>query len=309
MIEYTRHHYIPECYLTNFTEDGKGIWVYNKELSKSYQQSISNIFNIKNFYRIDEKDIPETLRNEVSPLYLERDYFADGVEKMFSICVKDIIQQIDELSTKTIGITKLSDEFVEAITLFLVIQFLRTPKARDYIINLHSDTLKQFTEALNNSSPKENDFIKGMKLQLEIEKSTNYPPVFLHANRTFANNQVVEKFTEDIKNNIWQIYVSNEDYFFSSDSPIITELLDRDADMSDLGLNAHGAIITYPLTKKILIRIFERKYFSGFNDIDRNIIWVDKDFIQYENAKQFWWADKYIVSANNNFSWYLNHGG
>ena len=68
MKEYRNHHIIPECYLTNFTEDGKGIWIYDKKSGKTFQQSISNIFFKKDFYRINEEDIPDSLKGEVNPL-------------------------------------------------------------------------------------------------------------------------------------------------------------------------------------------------------------------------------------------------
>ena len=83
MKEYRNHHYIPECYLTNFTEDGKGIWVYDKKNGKTFQQSISNIFFKKDFYRINEEDIPDNLKGEINPLSLEKDYFANEIEILF----------------------------------------------------------------------------------------------------------------------------------------------------------------------------------------------------------------------------------
>ncbi|MBQ2210311.1 MAG: DUF4238 domain-containing protein [Prevotella sp.] len=97
MKEYQKHHIIPECYLTNFTEDGKGIWVYDKKNGKTFQQSVSNIFFIKDFYRINEEDIPDSLKGEVNPLTLEKDYFANEIESNYNDFLISLIPRIDEL--------------------------------------------------------------------------------------------------------------------------------------------------------------------------------------------------------------------
>jgi hypothetical protein len=39
-----KHHYIPQCYLSNFSCDGKAIWVYNKKERKAYLTSVDKIF-------------------------------------------------------------------------------------------------------------------------------------------------------------------------------------------------------------------------------------------------------------------------
>lgn len=301
MEEYKKHHFIPECYLTNFTENGKAIWVYNKKDSKTFQQSISNIFYQKDFYRIDEKDIPDTLKEEVNPLSLEKDYFANEIESNYNDYLKSLIPKVDELIEKGIRNVHLPEEDIHAIALFLVFQFLRTPKAREEIIHLHNDTMLRIVAALDEIRP-QNDFTRVMKLQAEREAAINYPPVFLHASRTFANEQVVKKFTEDLLNNYWQIYVSPGDFFYSSDNPVIIERTAPDTDLIDLGLNSYGVVVTFPLTKKILVRVFERKAFFMLEKIDKLIVPVDKDFVISENKKCCLCANQFVVSPINNFA-------
>lgn len=303
MKEYRNHHFIPECYLTNFTEDGKGILVYDKKNHKTFQQSISNIFFKKDFYRINEEDIPNTLKDEINPLSLEKDFFANEIESNYNDFLKSLIPQIDELIEKDIRNAYLSEENIHAISLFLVLQFLRTPKAREEVVYLHNDTMQQIVTKLGDIRP-QNDFIKAIKLQAEMEAAIDYPPVFLHASRTFANDQVVKTITEDLVNNIWQIYVSSGDYFYSSDNPIIIERTDYDnTEYIDMGLNSYGVVVSFPLTKKILVRIFERRAFHNLlNQIDKRIVIVDNDFIKSENQKCYMCAEQFIVSPTNNFA-------
>lgn len=302
MKEYRNHHFIPECYLTNFTEDGKGIWVYDKKNGKTFQQSISNIFFKKDFYRINEDDIPDNLKGEINPLSLEKDYFANEIESKYNDYLKFLIPRIDELIANGLRNVCMPEEDIQAIALFLVFQFLRTPKAREEIVCLHNDTMQQFVAKLDEISP-QNDFIKAMKLQAEMEAAINYPPVFLHASRTFANDQVVKKITEDLVNNIWQIYVSPDDYFYSCDNPIIIERTDYDnTEYIDMGLNSYGVVVSFPLTKKILVRIFERRAFHDLlKQIDRRIVIIDNDFVKSENKKCCMCANQFVVSAISNF--------
>ena len=302
MKEYRNHHFIPECYLTNFTEDGKGIWVYDKKNGKTFQQSISNIFFKKDFYRINEDDIPDNLKGEINPLSLEKDYFANEIESKYNDYLKFLIPRIDELIANGLRNVCMPEEDIQAIALFLVFQFLRTPKAREEIVCLHNDTMQQFVAKLDEISP-QNDFIKAMKLQAEMEAAINYPPVFLHASRTFANDQVVKKITEDLVNNIWQIYVSPDDYFYSCDNPIIIESTDYDnTEYIDMGLNSYGVVVSFPLTKKILVRIFERRAFHDLlKQIDRRIVIIDNDFVKSENKKCCMCANQFVVSAISNF--------
>ena len=302
MKEYRNHHYIPECYLTNFTEDGKGIWVYDKKNYKTFLQSISNIFFKKDFYRINEEDIPDNLKGEINPLSLEKDYFANEIESKYNDFLKSLIPQIDDLIDNNIRNACLSEEDIHAIALFLVFQFLRTPKAREEVVYVHNNTMQQIVDKLGEIRP-QNDFVKAMKLQAEMEAAINYPPVILHASRAFANDQVVKKITEDLVNNIWQIYVSPDDYFYSSDNPIIIERTDYDnTEYIDMGLNSYGVVVSFPLTKKILVRIFERRAFHDLlKQIDRRIVIIDYDFVKSQNKKCCMCAGQFVVSPINNY--------
>ena len=49
-------HYIPECYLKNFTETGKSLFVYRKNNNgEIYAKSISDVAGKKRFYDIEDK--------------------------------------------------------------------------------------------------------------------------------------------------------------------------------------------------------------------------------------------------------------
>ena len=80
--EHTRHHYIPQCYLRNFTEDGKCVWVYDKARSKSYHTAISSICYKDDFYKIEKESLPQT-DEKINGLTIETVFFARGIENIW----------------------------------------------------------------------------------------------------------------------------------------------------------------------------------------------------------------------------------
>lgn len=81
------HHYVPQCYLRNFTSNNKSLWVYNKsKIDKNiYQQAISNICCKDDFYSLDG------IEND--KLLIEKEYFSSNIEPLFSALLKNIIDK------------------------------------------------------------------------------------------------------------------------------------------------------------------------------------------------------------------------
>ena len=97
-----RHHYVPVCYLKNFTLDGEIAWIYNKGVSKSYPKNINDIFVLENFYTIDESLLPKEHTEEVNPLSLELNYFARDIESQYTQFLNIFIPFIDESTPKSV---------------------------------------------------------------------------------------------------------------------------------------------------------------------------------------------------------------
>ena len=80
------HHYIPQCYLKNFSENGICLFVYNKDYSKSYVQAINKTCCIKDFYTLPKI----YCENQLEPLFLECEYFAKEIEPKYSVLLNKI---------------------------------------------------------------------------------------------------------------------------------------------------------------------------------------------------------------------------
>ena len=298
MNESKRHHYIPECYLTNFTIDGKGIWVYNKAEKKPYITSIDKIFQKKHWYRIPEELIPEHGKNIINPLSIESEFFADQIESQFNDYLKSIVANIDDIlkDTSIFQNCQLHDDYVDEFAMQIAIQYFRTPKARQMVMETLTD-LSEISKLidsryLNNPSMKE--------LLSELSKTHN--PTIAHFWTIFANDKFIPGITELLKSKIWLTFVSPNAPFYTSDTPVIVESLFNTPSDSNISLNERGGIITYPLTKKILFKLFDKEYYKDMEDADRSIILVNNEFVKKENMVQFAFAQNEIVSPINDFN-------
>lgn len=297
MAESKKHHFIPQCYLSNFSDDGKGIWVYNKTGKRAYLTSIDKIFQKKNWYRIPEELIPEHGKDIINPLSIESEFFADQIESQFNDYLKSIVANIDDIlkDTSIFQNCQLHEDYVDEFAMQIAIQYFRTPKARQMVM----DTLTDLSEIsqiidpmyLNNPSLKE--------LVSELKKSHN--PTIAHFWTIFANNKFIPGITELLKSKIWLTFVSPNAPFYTSDTPVIVESLFNAPSDSNISLNERGGIITYPLTKKILIKLLDKEYYKDMEDANRSILLINDEFVKKENMVIFTFAQNEIVSPINNF--------
>lgn len=302
MTENVKHHFIPQCYLSNFSIDGKGIWVYNKQERKSYLTSIDKIFQIKHFYKIPDEFISEQDKDKINALSIEKEFFANQVEAQFSQYLKMIIHVIDELLKKDSELRyrnyKLHEDFITEFAMQMAIQFFRTPKARQEVMqvldNLLGKIQKEESEYVNNN------FVS------ELSKPYIHDPTIAHFWTIFANKNFIPNITKILKNKIWITYVSPYQPFYTSDSPIIVEDQYNTPIESDISLNMKGSIITYPLTSKILFKLLDREYYVDMKEEHYSIKIANEEFVKRENIKQFLHAQNQIVSPVDNFDSSMN---
>ena len=83
--EHVKQHYIPQCYLKNFSENEKFVFVCSKKnIKKGYPQAISKTACLDYFYAIPEKYIEKELLPEVDSNFIENKILAETVENLYS---------------------------------------------------------------------------------------------------------------------------------------------------------------------------------------------------------------------------------
>ena len=295
-----KQHYIPVCYLKNFSENDKFVYVYNKNTSKHYPNSIEKIFCKDDFYRIPIESIPKSIKDKVDPLWIERVFFRDNIESQYSDFLKELIFLVDDVLNSGEDITqyRIPVDFKYKLAFYAIIQYFRTPEARqgvlDYIINIEN------TLGPINRYYEKHDGVSLFPFLSASEKVHN--PVIAHFAVLFLHPELIQSFAESLSKNIWQIWVAKDDTFFTSDQPIMFE--NFYGEMSSIkydNLNLFGDVLSFPLSRKIVAKMYDKDYFSQLMNCDRGCIFAKKEFIMAHNVKQYLWAKEYVVSYSNDF--------
>lgn len=298
--EYRRNHYIPECYLKGFSENGKIVWIYNKKISKSYPKSVDDIFYEKDFYLIDESLIPEEGRDMINYKSIEYDFFAEQIESQYADFLGHVRSVTDDLKKQDLSCISLIPEcWVEQISLQLLIQYIRTPEARRQTLELL--TTSRFCFDILADSPwlseKEKEYYK-----LESQKS--YGDVIDHFMVLFNKEKVIDPICTVLRNKIWSIYFSPNADFFTSDSPVILEREGINKEVGFMEFNLSNLNITYPITRNLLVRLWDRESYKELEPFDRIVRIVDEEFVKCENIRQYIWANNEIVAPNDNSAFF-----
>jgi hypothetical protein len=88
--KHVRQHFIPVCYLRGFSGNDKTLYVYDKQISKSYCKAIKKIAYADNLYRIDKKYLNKGANNPIDENYYETEYFAKNIESEYNRILIDI---------------------------------------------------------------------------------------------------------------------------------------------------------------------------------------------------------------------------
>jgi type III restriction enzyme len=80
-----KHHFMPQCYLRNFSNSENGIHTYDKIISKPYYAAIDNCCEIDDFYRLSKDYIKEITDGSAEKSVERR--FAEELDIADEVCV------------------------------------------------------------------------------------------------------------------------------------------------------------------------------------------------------------------------------
>src|ERR1051325_1893596 len=113
------HHYVPQCWLAGFTDNGEKtgtLWVTDLERKKQWQTTPPNAGHERDFYRVSEVGLDPVL-----------------FEKQFSKIESDIAPLLKELYTKPRWPTP--EELAE-LEVFIALQYIRVPAFRPIVLRM-----------------------------------------------------------------------------------------------------------------------------------------------------------------------------
>lgn len=295
--EHTRHHYIPQCYLRNFSDNGVNIYTYDKYSSTSYYARIEDRCTIDDFYRLSKGYIKENPQDTGKELFIECDYLSSNIEPNFSKIISWLISRKEQClkdENKNIG---LSFNDKKVIAAHIAIQYLRLPIMKTDVLDTFNQIMPQMIDlfkqgiAIENNDQRFND----------LDITAHCDPALYHAGMTFMNKEFINEFAEILANNYWSFLVSGNGIFYTSDFPIVVEPHVPNVRPMYLGLAQYGAELTFPISKDIVITIWDKEYFASKRDSDCKFITVDAKEERRQNSFRYFYARRNVFSFHNDF--------
>ena len=268
----TKQHYIPQCYFRNFSSSKTSIYAYDKSVSKSFSIAIGKICCENEYYSVLAKNVDnkDTIREK--ELIVEKDIFAGNIEPKFNSLLKKIIVCKDDwLSNESKSII-ISDDEKKELAFLIAIQFLRMPERRDWLMEFYDgkfseNIIELFKQGIAIETG--NQAFNDLNIESKVED-----PALLHAQSLF-NSEVLEMFTSTLYNKYWEFYVSTENDILTSDNPIVVKAHNAEAIELYQGLGSESTEISFPLSKNIILVMWDKNYFPLKNAFDCRFSIID----------------------------------
>ncbi len=298
--EHTKHHYIPQCYLRNFSPDGRSIWAYDKVKSDNniYSSAIDNICFIDEFYSLPDGRMNKYREERKNQLFIECDYFANNIEPQYDYMLKKIISNKDKWidNPEQLAITK---EEKSTFASNIAIQWFRTPYQRDTVKKLDENIIPQMINIFQHNLAiiQANPEIAKLKIDYHIN------PVVEHASMTFMNDELVSIYTNALLSGFWEFSVSSNNDIYTSDFPIVVEPHVKNVRPICEGLASYGSELSFPISKNIVLTIWDREYFTDKSDLDCKFVMLDEKEIRRKNWLRYFYAKRQLFCHDNRFDY------
>jgi hypothetical protein len=299
-----KQHYVPRCYLENFSiPDTYKINVYDKKSKFSRVNSINDVASENYFYDVKFSDVlTEDLINELKNIgvsidtldneqYIEH-YMSEAIEGTFSTILRDIISKVKSITPWYINnCFFISEEQKMNLSICLAVQYVRTKSVREGILE-SSDCMLQLLDDINaNQELKNSMIISQENLKLIHGKMIFDKENIFHLASSFYSLKWVLGINKTSK------------HFYTSDSPIGTKAHINHPFLSMNGLDSPGVEAFFPMSPEIILVMYDGEYHKEIVDKDRTY-WIitEEDNVDYYNSLSVMRSHRCIFSDKNDFS-------
>ncbi len=296
--EHVKQHYIPQCYLKNFSENESFVFVYSKKnKKKGYAQAISKTACLDYFYAIPEKYIKKKLLPEVNSNFIEKIILANNIESLYSDLLIKIIQAAAIWNRQNNLGNIFTEKERDLFAALIAIQYMRMPNIRDMYWSAEKKVQKETDEivAAMKKTYSEIDCSEAM----EHNHEEDFAPVF-HA-ELFLDEDIISNIQAQIIKKNWIYHISNIGAVYTSDNPILlkSHLQNQTPFYENFGMK--GVEVIFPISKNIILTIWDEELFTEKKfDNNKFKLLTDKQLRQY-NFYQYLCANDEIYSSNNDF--------
>jgi len=297
-----KHHFVPQGYLRFFAEltQSESRWkigVYDKELKRHFYADVSDVAQKKYFNSVD---------CEATPLAPKRDplYYEETLAKTIEGKIPSYINNF--LACCTLSTPKnevLSEEIKQSIAYVMVVQLLRTQKARKYLLDRGREPFEESIEIGREmvDALKSSDKDRYYKVLDQFQYSEEVmKDVILD---TITDYSKVMQFASELVNNrIWIVYENGQyrsNPFVTSDEPVLMyNTLNRSVDYGDNAINVPATVIAFPISPQFMIATYhKRHYFAKCLKLFCNKrIKCSADFVHAANMAQLFHSERQVYT-------------
>lgn len=294
MNEPIKQHYVPQSYLRFFSQKRKTIWevvVVDKKNQKTYIANVRDVAFERNFYTVEELGEKK---------YTYEVFYAEQVEPLISKTFKQLISNCITVFSKDRDIV-ISNDLRGRISIILVTQLLRTPKARSYQYDISK---KIFPTVIDNTVKSLSSYISPE--QKKKLQTYNHDALFKEIDMSIITDvNRIESFTEVIFNKQWIVYLNN-DYkknpFVTSDHPVVQINMDSiSTKLNDNGIARKNTIIHYPINSQLMLAIYDKQnfLFQFMDEMDGQLVYLnsekDSNYISKVNQMQYEQCIQHVI--------------
>lgn len=322
MADTKKEHYVPQCYLRHFASTEERINVFDKEkMEVRTNQNILNVAMENHFYDLSLFDIykkaesaeQEIIKKELGELlgtdnieaalndidsqqHIEKKFFSEGVESIYSFMLENIIKKNCNGNQWIIqNCYALSKSEKELFSLFIAIQIIRTKLFRDTLCAISEKLIETMTYK---SQMNEKDALPREAFKISVDKEY----VKLQHNRMILDPKMALEFAKVLVEHIWVIYVNKTNTpFYTSDNPVVNIPHKHDTFLSYGGLNSEGIEILFPISSNLLLGMYHAKTYNNIFTDRKYMAVNDHKSLEYFNRAQVVHSQRYIFSISNNF--------
>ncbi|SDB81863.1 DUF4238 domain-containing protein [Shouchella lonarensis] len=240
---------------------------------------------------IKQHYVPQVYLKFFSHKYEWEKYYAEQVEPLIRRIFPKLIQKCTNVFVRDQDVV-IDEEIRSALSVIIITQLSRTPKARSYNYEISSKMFPEvMRDILNDLEPYINADQRNYLHNFTLDK------VFKEIEmQTFTDPYRISRLAQMIYDRYWIVYRNNnykKNPFATSDHPVVQyNMVATSTSLRDNGIANPQTIIHFPLNSQLMLAIYDRKHFMfrHLKDMDSKLTFLsDKDegFITKVNQTQY----------------------
>lgn len=277
--EHVKQHFIPQCYLKNFSENEKFVFIYSKtNKNKGYAQSIAKTAYKDYFYAIPEKYLNKALSTNIDSNFIEKNILAEKIETLYSELLKKILKSASAYITHDKKEEVFNTEERDLFAALIAIQYLRMPNIRDKYWGAHQKAQEERNEIVAAFKKVYKDI--DCSEAIAMNRDDDYAPV-MHS-ELFLDEELIASIQDILIKKIWKYRIATNGTVFTSDNPILLKPHLKNQPEFYEGFAMRGFEIIFPISKNIILTIWDDEYFPDYTSENNEFsILTDAELRQY----------------------------